>query len=131
MLNQYQFQNPQTDSKGNTVRQGTSKDFYKFAEENKLNSNRMQFGTHDSQEQSDQELLIDQRGSEDESGPDSSRSANQDYSESRKFKILCAGLLALFIANMMLLNMSVLLPKYINDRNENNQWTVAEGQSLE
>lgn len=27
--------------------------------------------------------------------------------------------------------MSVLLPKYINDRNENNQWTVAEGQSLE
>ena len=48
MLNQYQFQNPQTDSKGNTDRLGTSKDFYKFGEENKLNLNRIQFGTHDS-----------------------------------------------------------------------------------
>ena len=58
-------------------------------------------------------------------------SANQRYTKSQKRYILWAALLALFLANMMMLNMAVLLPKYIQDRNENNEWTYRPGTDQE
>ena len=49
------------------------------------------------------------------------------YTQSQKSKILFASLSALCIGNMMMLNVAVFLPKYIEDRNQANDWTYTPG----
>lgn len=56
-----------------------------------------------------------------------SDSSTQGFSKSQKTMILIASLSALCIGNMMMLNVAVFLPKYISDRNENNDWTYTPG----
>lgn len=49
------------------------------------------------------------------------------YTPAQKSRILVATLIALCVGNMMMLNVAVFLPKYISDRNEDNDWTYTPG----
>lgn len=53
-----------------------------------------------------------------------------EFSEATKKKILISCMTSLCIANMMLLNVAVFLPTYLDEKNDNSEWDSSDGYTL-